>query len=95
MNLQSRELAYLALLSIRDEKHFLDSYFKNIKDISKKDLKLAKEIAYGTCKRLLSLEKLASKLGKIKLKKKEKILLYTAIYQFFFYGENTKLCDCR
>ena len=85
-----REVSYLALVYAKDGK-YADSYFSEKELLlSHKDLKLSKEISYGVLKRKLSLEYLSllitnkNKLGVLKLKRKEKYLLYSAIYQYFF-----------
>lgn len=86
----SREAAFLALLYAK-EGEFIENYFnKEELALSNKDLRLAKEIAFGTVKRQRSLEYLSEKMVtenvfyKLKLKRKEKLLLYSAFYQFFF-----------
>lgn len=83
--MRARELAVLALLYFFKKKGFLDSFFeRDIGGVSSRDLRLAKEIAYGTCRRLLSLEYLADRLCGKRLKGMERIIIYMSIYQFFF-----------
>lgn len=86
-SLSARQLAFLSLIS--SDK--VENFFEKTKDnLSTKDLRLAKEIAFGTTRRLLSLEFLSLSLARaknlkyLKLKKKERFLLYSAIYQFIF-----------
>ena len=78
-----REAAFLSLV-FSSKKKFIEDFFAEDIELSKKDLKLTKEIAYGTKRRLLSLKYLSKRLGNLKLKLKENLLLYTAIYQYFF-----------
>lgn len=90
--LNPREAAFSALKDfLKDEVFLSESLSKwkteTKKKIPSKDFHLAEEIAYGTCRRLLSLEYLACQISgkkKLKLKVKEKALLYSALYQHFF-----------
>lgn len=81
-----RETAFLALI-FAQKGGYLEDFFQKT-DLSKKDLSLAYEISHGVQRRKLSLEYLADQLygqnKKLKLKTKERLLLYTAIYQYFF-----------
>ena len=78
-----REVAFLALLRFKEgsfAEHFLEKSY-----LSDRDLKLAKHIVFGTVKRLRSLAYLSLQLSdKLRLKEDEKLLLYSALYQFFF-----------
>jgi 16S rRNA (cytosine967-C5)-methyltransferase len=80
----SREAAYLALLSsLREEEYlqdFLNRWIEEEKP-SQKDAGLAREIAYGAAKMALTLDYIA---GSLSLKRKERALLRTALYQRYF-----------
>lgn len=83
--MKARELAYFALIGF--EKEYIEDFFERTQVADIRDLKLAKEIAYGTVRRLKTLEywaKLLSAKGKLGLKRKEKLLLYSALYQHIF-----------
>lgn len=82
--MNSRELAFLALSNYENE--LIDDALKvHKKDLSREDYALAREIASGTVKRLLSLQFIAKRVEKkLKLRKKEMRLLLTALYQHFF-----------
>ncbi|HSW72646.1 MAG TPA: transcription antitermination factor NusB, partial [Chlamydiales bacterium] len=83
--MKARELAYFALIGF--EKEYIEDFFAKIQVSDPRDLKLAKEIAYGTVRRLKTLEywaKLLSSEGKLNLKRKEKLLLFSALYQHVF-----------
>jgi len=85
----SREAAYLAYLSSQRGEAFINeslTKWKFNENPSEKDYRLAQEIAYGTCRMALSLDYFAKQLSdkKLNLKRKERSLLYTALYQFFF-----------
>ncbi|MFT4551970.1 MAG: 16S rRNA (cytosine967-C5)-methyltransferase [Chlamydiales bacterium] len=86
----AREAAYLALLSCQRDNTFLSKYLDQWSEDyspSSLDFSLAQEIAYGTERQKISLDYLAKKLsqtGKLSLKSKEKILLRTALYQFYY-----------
>lgn len=84
-----REIAYLALLSsLREESYLQDTLNRWIAEHkpSGKDAALAREIAYGAAKRALTLDSIADSLnqGKLSLKRKERALLRTALYQHYF-----------
>ncbi len=84
-----REIAYTALLaSLREECYLQDSLNRWIAEQNpdQKDAGLAREIAYGSAKRALSLDYIADSLneGKLNLKRKERALLRTALYQHYF-----------
>lgn len=87
--LQPREAAYLALLSAAREEGFisdtLHAWQKKTQPDSR-DYNLAQEIAYGTCRMALSLDYIAKKLtnGPLTLKRKERLLVHTALYQHYF-----------
>ena len=84
-----REAAYLACLNFEKEGRyladFLNDWFKQSHP-SMQDFKLAQEIAYGTCRMRLALEYYAENLSnnKLNLKRKERILLFTSLYQYYF-----------
>jgi 16S rRNA (cytosine967-C5)-methyltransferase len=89
-NYNSREAAYLAVLaSLRHEQYvrdFLEQWRKECNP-SQSDLSLAQEIANGTVRMALALDCLGEQLtenGRLSLKVKERALLRTAIYQFFY-----------
>lgn len=86
----ARESAYLAVLSsFKGEtyaKDFLDHWREDERPDSR-DYRLAQEIAYGTIRMASSLDYLALKLSsknKLSLKLKEKALLRTALYQYYY-----------
>ncbi|MCI5051537.1 MAG: hypothetical protein MRY21_00175 [Simkaniaceae bacterium] len=72
-NLSSREIAYHALLHVFKKGGYLAQYFK-------KPNPLAEEIAYGTLRYHLLLEKIMKRLG-VKLKVKARLLFLSALYQ--------------
>lgn len=85
----SREAAYLAYRSFLEKELFLtDSLNEWERETapSSQDFHLAQEIAYGTCQKALTLEHYAKQItnGRLRLKKKERALLFTALYQYFF-----------
>lgn len=87
--MNSREIAYIALLSsLREESFIQETLNRWIAEErpNGKDAALAREIAYGAAKRALTLDYLAEALhqGKLQLKRKERALLRTALYQRFF-----------
>ena len=85
-----REAAYIALLiSAREETFLSDTLdrWHEAKKPSSMDFALAKEISYGSARMCLALDYIAEQLTdkkKLSLKLRERILLRTAIYQFFF-----------
>ncbi len=80
----SREAAFLALLHFHKD-GFLEDFFTSGKiELDKKDFNLAQEIAYNTVRRLFTLEHIASKIASLRLKKREKLLLYSGLCQYFF-----------
>lgn len=86
--MNARKAAYLALLysSQKNIDETLANWAAKEKP-DKKDLALAREVASGTIRRLLTLEALAKKLpirSFSRLKKPERALLYMALYQFHF-----------
>lgn len=85
-----REAAFLSLIYAKKGDYIENFFEEDIYSMDSKDLRLAKNIAYGTEKRFLSLEYLLNKLieasgfKNFKIKPKERLLLYSAMYQFFF-----------
>ena len=85
-----REAAYHALIaSIREEKFIGDTLraWHDHEHPSDSDYQFARQIAYGTAQRALSLDSYAeqlSKQGKLSLKLKERVLLRLALYQYFY-----------
>lgn len=85
-----REAAYLALLSSMREEQFLTDFLADWvrrENPDPRDAGLAYELASGTMRRQLTLDyyaTLGSKHDKLKLGRKEKIILYLAIYQLYF-----------
>lgn len=77
----AREAAYQAVLSYLKTNTYIDD---TLATLSLDTIALARQIAYGTVQRLLTLEFLARQLAQrttLSLKPKEKALLYTALYQ--------------
>lgn len=88
--MNAREIAFIALFKALKEENFikntLDTWQKDFQP-SSTDFHLAKEIAYGSMQRKLSLDHLAKQMAprqKLSLKVKEKALIYTALYQLYF-----------
>lgn len=86
----AREAAYLALMASLKNEGFvsqnLDLWIRR-NHPEKRDSAFAYEIASGSARMALSLDYIATQLstsGKLNLKMKEKALLRTAIYQFYF-----------
>ncbi|MBI2742758.1 MAG: methyltransferase domain-containing protein [Chlamydiales bacterium] len=80
-NSNSREIAFLALCAVHKEEGLFLTHLLPPHD------SLAREIALGTERRLLTLDYIGAKLasrGALKLKLKEKMLLRMAIYQHLF-----------
>jgi len=75
-----REVAYIAALNALQEKAFIADTLDKIY-LSTQDRALANEIAMGTVRRKLTLHYYLEQLGKPPAKRKEKVLLYTALYQ--------------
>jgi 16S rRNA (cytosine967-C5)-methyltransferase len=91
--INAREAAFLAVLaSLKEEcfaKDFLE-HWQSRSHPSPADFHLAHEIAYGTIRMALALDQLAIQLSsrkKLSLKVKEKALLRTALYQYFYMGK--------
>lgn len=86
----AREAAYLSLLSSLREEQFLSDYLSDWiarESPDMRDAALAYELATGTMRRLLTLEYLAisaTEHQKLDLKRKERILVFVALYQLFF-----------
>lgn len=81
MSLDARAEAYRAVLHYLKTNSYIDNSLSAVRD------PLARQIAYGTVQRLLSLDHLARQLAKrtsLSLKPAEKALLYTALYQLAF-----------
>lgn len=85
-----REAAYLALLtSIREEIFVAETLerWRQKRNPDSKDFRLAREIAYGSARMALALDEIASYLAerkKLTLKLRERVLMRTAIYQYYF-----------
>ena len=85
-----REAAYLALLSAQKNNVFLSKQLDqwwNDSSPSPLDFSFAQEIAFGTERQKIALDYLAKRLsqkGKLSLKSKEKVLLRTALYQYYY-----------
>lgn len=88
--MNAREAAYLAIMASIKEEHYASDFLERWKEKespSPKDDHLAREIAFGTIQRKLSLDYLATQLTpqkKLNMKTKELVLLRTALYQFYF-----------
>ena len=90
----AREIAYLSLLKAHKKVCFIEESLKRWEascSPSSTELSLAQEIAYGSERMKLSLHYLAnllaglvSKKGTLRLKTKERLLLHTALYQYFY-----------
>jgi len=82
--MNAREAAYLALLASLREEEFIHTFLERWRRDSlpsERDFRLAQEISSGTMRRKRTLEYWADRLGPLKLKRKEKVLLLMAIYQ--------------
>lgn len=84
-----REIAYVSLLtSLREEGYLQDNINRWILEQRPdgKDAAFAREIASGAAKRALTLDYIADSLNqsKLSLKRKERALLRTALYQHYF-----------
>lgn len=86
----AREASYLALLTYAKKQKYLseslEEWRKNASP-SSIDFSLAQEITYGTERRKATLNYFAEKLaeqGKLHVKLKERLLLFIALYQYFF-----------
>jgi len=86
----AREASYLALLaSLKGEKFIADTLedWRKAANPQPKDFHLAQQIATGSAQRALTLDFFAQQLAehkKLSLKLKEKALLRTALYQYYF-----------
>jgi len=86
----AREAAFQALLlSWRGERFIADSLkeWREKRRPSSEDFQLAQQIANGACRMRLSLDHMARQLaetGKLSLKRKERALLHTALYQHLY-----------
>lgn len=87
-----REAAFLSILFYRREEIFLsvtlNQWQKNTNP-SEKNFSLAREIAYGSVRYMLTLDYLAKQITekKLSLKNKERALLHTALYQYYFMNK--------
>lgn len=84
----AREAAYLALLQSSRQECFIDEsleLWNQRYSPSQKDYNLAKEIACGACRRALTLDYYADALAghSLSIKRKERLFLHTALYQYF------------
>ncbi len=83
--MNAREAAYKALLGSMREKQFISSFLETWQQSdapSSKDLRFAKEIANGAMRKQKTLDHYAKQLSDtLKLKRKERALLYIALYQ--------------
>ena len=87
--MNGREAAYHALLgAMRDTQRISDSLavWEQQHHPAAVDFHFAYEVAVGSCRQLLALDYLAHQCSKTKLslKRKERALLYTALYQHFY-----------
>lgn len=85
--LTAREAAFFAYGSALAERGFMESSLEKWKEkCSPKecDVRLAQEIAYGTCRRQKTLDYYLSKYCELPRKKKEKALLRQALYQMVY-----------
>lgn len=88
--INSREAAYLALLSsLREERYIAETLeqWRQKQAPSPVDFRFAQQIAYGACKMALALDYLASQASdkkKLTLKLKERALVRLAVYQFYY-----------
>ncbi len=88
--MKAREAAYQAVLASIREDYFIQDFLQRWKEKeqpSSQDFHLAQEIACGTARMALSLDHLALQLtssGKLKLKPAERVLLRSAIYQYYY-----------
>jgi 16S rRNA (cytosine967-C5)-methyltransferase len=89
-----RMAAFLALLHFH-KGGFIEDYFQEEEiELSKKDFNLAQEIAYTTVRRLFTLEFIAKKITKIDLKRREKLLLFCGLCQYFFMDKIPLFAIC-
>jgi 16S rRNA (cytosine967-C5)-methyltransferase len=85
-----REAAYLALLASLKEERFIEAsldMWRQTANPSNLDFHFAQQIAYGSAQMALALDFFAAQLAdkkKLSLKLKERALLRTALYQYFF-----------
>jgi len=82
--MNAREAAYQSLLSSLREEQFIQSFLEQWSEQERpetRDLNFARELAYGTMRRWRTLEFYAKQLAPLKLKRKEKALLFLALYQ--------------
>ena len=85
-----REAAYLSVLTALREETYVSDFLEKWRaerSPSNLDFNLAQEIAYGSMRMALALDYVAEQLAekkKLSLKLREKVLLRTAIYQFYY-----------
>ncbi|MEX0961413.1 MAG: transcription antitermination factor NusB [Simkaniaceae bacterium] len=85
-----RELCFYALYKSLKNEAYLSETIAKVREgerLDERDLKLLEEIAYGVMRRLYTLDAYLKELtpkGKLKVKLKERILLYMALYQFLY-----------
>ncbi len=83
--MNAREAAYKSLLGSMREKQFISTFLETWQQSdnpSSKDFRFAKEIAYGATRKQKTLDHYAKQLvDTLKLKRKERALLYIALYQ--------------
>lgn len=90
MSANSREAAFLAVLSSVREAGFATDFLENWKreqSPSTADYHLAREIAFGTIRMALALDYLAAQLTpekKLKVKQLERVLIRIALYQVYY-----------
>lgn len=88
--MNAREAAFLAYLQFLKDDTFIQkslNEWQKRESPSHEDAALASQIAYGTVQRSISLDYFAKQLSsqqKLSLKNKEKALLRTALYQYYF-----------
>ncbi len=88
--ISAREAAFHALLAALREEGFMADYlhqWQQEANPSSKDFHLAQQIAYGACRMRLALDEIACQLAQrsnLQIKRKERALLHTALFQCFF-----------
>ena len=93
VNLNAREAAYTALLKAFREEAYLNEtllQWKESERPSEKDFSLAKELAFGTMRHAIALESIAKQFStkkKLSLKRKERVLLFLALYQALYLNK--------
>lgn len=85
-SMSSREAAFQALLGAMRDEGFISDFLQQ-QPLSSQDYQLAHQIAYGACRMRLSLDEIARQLSgrpTLQLKKRERALLHTALYQCYY-----------